>query len=306
VKAIILTEDHFCGLQKVDERCFDVFKPFMYKRLDLPVFFHSITQMISMGGFYYVIIEGCLIVFRVNSIYGNYSCIVYFSPISLSNSVQTEQVLFASLLKAGFSVRVTTDEVKRLSLSLKSVHGKLDSFGGEFIYSTKNTLDMAGKVYLGTRNKFNKFNKSGGMVTHSSSVDAFDFLLDFADKKGINYRKLVDFLCRFNSENLFYTVLSLNNEIQSFSVVEQAGIFYNMVIMASNHEASFDINPAALYYTVQGLPKKDTYLNSGGGRTPGITMMKRGLLPVVENPVYRVPAIGEIKNAYSLVRDFLN
>jgi len=304
MKAIDLTENHFPMVRRVDDTSFDVLKPFMYKRLDLPVFFHSIVEMIGMGRFYYVVIENCLVVFRVSSMYGNYSCIVYFSPISLTNDVVIEQVILGSLLKAGFSVRLTASELKRLQVNTRVLKVNKDSYFNEFIYDTKTVLDMPGSDYSYLRNKVKRFDKVG-TVKYGFSPEVVIFVLAWAKFKKLRYNAFMDFLSKTDRGNIYFTCLLIAGVLQGFTAVEQVGDYYHSVVIVTNHDSAFDLVPALHYHTVAGLPNKDTLITTGAGVIPSLDFQKRRLRPLVEEPVYRIPALGSISNAYSLVKDFL-
>ena len=300
-----LTPDHFKDVTKVDQSFYNVLNHFMYPRLDLPVFFHSVSEMIGMGKFYQVIIRGCLVVFRVNSIYGRYSCIVYFSPISWDNDIQREREVFGALLAAGFSVRVSKVEVERLGLRVKAVNGTLDRFGGEFIYKTKDTLEMRGSKYKKQRWLLHRFEREGGEVKREVTPDVFSLISTWSAGKKIRYTNFVNLINK-PRDSFFFLSLYLEGALQAFSFVERVGPFYNGVVGVSNYEAPFDMLPIVQYFEAAGFPEKDTYLNNGAGNgSEGLLIQKRRLNPYVEEPMYRIPAIGPISNSYSLVKDFL-
>jgi hypothetical protein len=294
----------FSLVKKVDADAFDVFKPFLYKRLQLPVKFHSVLEMIGLGKFYYVIIEGCLVAFRVSSMYGNYSCIVYFSPISLSNDVDVEQGVFISLLRAGFSVRLTAGEIKRLNINTSLLKVKRDAYYNEFIYSTRAVLEMPGSAYAYLRNKVRRFDKDGS-VKYGFSSEVMEFVLSWAKKKKLRYNAFMSFLSKTDRDDIHFTRLYVNGLLSGFTAVEHAGEFYHSDVIVVDHDCEFDLVPALHYYTVDGLPDKDTLLNTGSGVNPGLCFQKRRLRPMVEELVYRVPAMGSIANAYSLVKAYL-
>lgn len=306
IKFEVLSKDNFSSIKKVDSDSAEFIKSFhSYNRLKYPVFFHSVAEMICMDHFYYVVINDCLVVFRVNRMYGNNSCIVYFSPISRNNDVEEERNIFASLLRAGFSVRLTSCEVARLGVNLKAVKAYKPAFNNEFIYSINDSLEMEGSKYSSVRYKVNRFLRGGGLAVGIYPPNVSDFILAWSKLKGINYSKFIRFLDNSNNGNLFYTTLYFDGEIQGFAAVEEVGKFYHSVVIVPNHDAPFDMAPALHYCSMIALPNKDTYMTTGAGGEAGLDAQKRRLHPEFEETVYRIPAIGSVRNSYELVKDFL-
>jgi len=299
------TSDWFHNLKKVDVNSYKDFEPFRYGRLEHPVFWHSVTAMIGLGGFYWVVIQDCLIIFRVTRMYGNSSCIVYSAPVHARGNLEMEQFMFSSLIYSGFSVRLTQAEANLLNVNLKKA--KKDTFYNEFIYSVKDSLAMEGHKYVGLRNMVKRFDKEGGVVRYGflSISNITSLVSDWARVKKIRYGNYIDFLNNYRGGSVGWTALFLNDDIQGFSLVEFVGGFYILVMFICNPNAPFDMVPALNYYTLSGLPNKDTFINSGSGTSDGLGLQKRRLRPCKEEMVYRFPAFDNAKNGYKLVKEYL-
>jgi len=305
-----LTQNDVSDIKKVDYGSLEILHAIYEQTSDhlvYPVFFHSVVEMIGMGNFYWAVIYNCLVVFRVSKMYGNYSCIVYFLPISLSNEIQDERVVVGALLEAGFSIRLTENEMSRIGLDLKAVHGHKDTFYNEFIYSIDGSLDMTGHDYSGLRNMVKRFIKEGGRVSYAYTQGVSDFILSWAKMKGIRYKRYVDFLRQTDSDDIYFTSIFLDVKLQGFSAIERVGKSFNTVVFVPNHEAPFDVVPALHYFSLKGLPDKDrgSLVTSGAGCVGGLDVQKRRLRPLIEEVVYRIPAIGPVVNSYNLVKEFL-
>jgi len=299
------TPSDFSSLKKVDKDSFSAFSDFYaYRRLELPVYFHSVLELIGLGHFYYVIINDCLVVFRVTKMYGHYSCIVYFSPISLTNDICSEQIVFASLLRAGFSIRLTAGEVSRLQTNIKL---KDDDFKHEFVYDLNKVVGMQGSAYHDIRCRVRKFDKEGGTVERGFSSDVIPFVKDWAKNKGAvsAYNRFLNFLSESDVGHFYITRLYIKDVLQAFSVIEKTGIYYSNVIGIINYNSTFDLAPGLAYYEAMGLPDRNTLIGAGGSRVPGLDAQKRRLRPAAIEPVYRVPPLVSRDNAYSLVKDFI-
>jgi len=303
-----LTPSDFSSLKKVDEDSFSAFRDFYaYKRLDKPIFFHSVLEMIGLGGFYYAVIGDCLVVFRVKKMYGNVSCIVYFSPISLTNDVNVEQVVFASLLRAGFSLRLTESEIKRLSVNPSVLNLKADTFQDDYIYDLNKVIEMQGSDFHDIRCRVRKFSKEGGVVERGFSSDVIDFVIAWAKARKVTglYNRFLSFLSRVNLECLYMTRLYIRGVLQGFSVIESIGLYYANVIGILNPNSTFDLAPGLAYHEALGLPDQNTLIAAGSGVRSGLGSQKLRLRPVAVEAVYRVPALSSVSSAYSLVQEFL-
>ena len=302
-----LVSADFSGLTLVTPNVIEfLLSCYTLSRLPRPVYFYSIIELICKWKSYAVIIEGCLVVFRVSRMYGNNSCIVYFSPISMSNDVKSEKMVVAMLLKAGFSIRLTASEVNRLGLNLRASKAKKDAGSPEFIYSIKDTLEMNGKKYKAIRNAVHRFDSRGGTVKYEYDPRVSDIVLDWAKKKGLNYKKYLGFLETQVTDGLIYfTTIYVDGVVQGFTLMEKLGDYYASSLGVNNHDSEFDLVPALHYYSVFNLPTKDTYFTTGAGRFPGLAVQKRRLQPFLEEAIYRIPALVQSAHAYDLVKEFL-
>ena len=306
IERLCLTENDFKNLKKVDNSTFVDFKPFQYQRLPYPVYFHSIGALIGMGNFYWAVVYDCLVVFRVSKMYQNYSCILYFSPISINDDIQAERAVFAALLGAGFSIRLTQSEAERLGINLRAVKAVKDQSVCEFIYSTKDVVEMQGARYKALRNAIHRFDRRGGTHDHIPFGDGvLSFIASWAKMKNVRYGNYIKLLGSPVCNDLCCTTLYVDGLVQGYDAVEKVGLFYNAIAGAVDHDSPFDLAPALHYYSISGFPDKDTLMTTGTAKFKGVADQKRRLIPKHEEMVFRVPAIGPVLGSYRLVESFL-
>ena len=296
--------DEFTGLKKVtNDSYYDLMKFFTIKRLPCPMFFQCVSSLVGLGGFYWVVIRDCLVVFRLTNMYGNTSLIVYNTPVHIEADVGVEEEVLAALLVAGFSANVSCFEFNRLSFTPLSIRAVRKPDFDEFVYDTNKSFKMEGKAYKKLRNYVNKWRDSGGTVSYALEWWVPDFLLQWAKVKGIKYQRYIDMIQNY-PERFLFCCLALDGVPMGFTAVESVGDFFYQVIGITNYDAPFPVGPALRWHTVyRGLC--DSYLTSGAARFKGLLDAKRELRPVHVVPMYRIPAVGNVSDAYALVQDFI-
>lgn len=176
------------GLKRVTDDCYSIFEPYYEARARVyvyPVFFQSVTQMLSSGGYFYKIFQHpngrtTLAIFKRSNIMGNYSCMLNIAPISLTGRVADEIEIIQAARHIGISVKLCSEDIRRYKIPsylTEPIQGNM-----EYVYDANECFAMQGGKFHGFRRQVRRVTNMPGYRHTFGANDDIARILDIWDR----------------------------------------------------------------------------------------------------------------------------
>jgi hypothetical protein len=225
------------------------------------------------------VIDGVVFVAKKSGIMGNYSMILYNTPIGYKGD-------YSEFIKNGIGVRNNI------------VTGIKDSFGVEYVYDCNKTINMKGAEFSRFRNTINRYNisyQSGNSCEIATVVEDWSKI-----NKSKHQIKLYKTILK-NINKLTITRTYVESQLIGFSVIEKLNSEYAIILQRLINPNIIDISePNIIIHYNDCVQNKNKLLNMGG--CLGIKNMefaKKKLRPVKTIQINRIkPLIKLTKEQY--------
>lgn len=253
-----------------------IFYKFMDNR-----FYKSLMYLTQSKKFIYTIYRDCLVVLKRGHIMNNKYVYLMFPPIHRVGDMSISKAVFKELTDLGIKTKLLNQEFRSYGLNGSNVI--IDTGNDEFVYHTKNILEMRGKSWGRVRSYINKNNKlvESGNLRYFTVQRINPLIMKRmlrVTKYWIKYHKNMKSILHFiNNVNEFkhaYITWVENQEgsILGYMISEDYGNEIILTMPVKNYELNwkYDINAYVMNKTAEfWFGKKSNHITMNIGASVG-------------------------------------
>lgn len=251
-----------------------------YKYMDNR-FYKSLMYLTQSKKFIYTIYKNCLVVLKRGHIMNNKYVYLMFPPVDRSGDINRSKSLLRELTELGIKTKISDQDIQTYGINSKNV--SIDKGNDEFVYHTKNILEMRGKSWGRVRsyiNKNNKLVKSGDLkyVTvqriNPIIMNKMLKITNYWIKNHKNMKSILHFIKNINNFKHAYItwVESKDGLILGYMISEDYGSEIILTMPVKNYQVNwkYDINAYVMNKTAEfWFNKKAKHITMNIGASVG-------------------------------------